>query len=892
MNKFTLKEIRNIWIKFFEEKGHKFVPSSSLIPINDDSLLFINSGVATLKKYFSGEEVPPSKRMVNIQKAIRTGDIENVGITTRHHTFFEMMGNFSIGDYFKEEAISWGWELLTSSKYYNIPKEKLFVTVFEEDKDALGFWKKTNIDDSHIIIMGRETNFWDMGVGPSGPSTEIFFDKGEKYDSRDGVLLIGEDIENDRFVEIWNIVFSQFNNDGKNNYTELPQKNIDTGAGFERLVSCLQDKPTNFETDLFEPLIKEIEKYSKYKYKYDYVPSLLLKENEKQFKINSYFKGIADFSRTLTFAISDGVIPSPNGRGYVLRKILRRAMMFAKKLEINELIISKLSIIVSEIMKDFYPEINLKIERIIETILSEEKQFIKTLENGIELFENETNTKEKIMSFDEKKAFRLFETYGLQMELIIDLSLQKGIKLNQNKINELMKDFSNLSKENSKKVDAMKVQENLFVDIDETKFVGYKEFKSTSKVIAIENEYVVFDKTPFYATSGGQESDFGFANKFKVEYVSKNGSNVFIHKIPKNNFTLGQNVELKIDKDRRKKLTNNHSSIHLMFSALEKIYGFVIPQVGSKVESNFFRFDISIQEKVTEEIIEQAENIANTWVDKNTKSVIKEMPLNEAKKINAGYLEGTKYGEIVRVVKLNDETIDLCGGTHVKNTGEIERIKITSFKKRGSGVYRIEGISGKDEIREFVQKENLEYFFKQKEQLDKMIKNIESKYYSIMESDVIFENIEFSLKEMNNFEGNDFKKNFNNKTHEIEIYLNSIEKELNKKLEEKVNEYLNQEIKFIKMNFEGIKIKEVDKLILNKLNKMENRKVFVTLSYGDLVTVALFLTPDLVNDENIKKYIDDIKEIGFKGNGRNQMYVFGGNKELLLNLKRKLILWE
>ncbi len=891
----SIKEIRNIWLNFFEEKKHKYIISESLIPKNDDSLLWINSGVATLKKYFSGIDIPPSKKMVNIQKVLRTNDIENVGITSRHHTFFEMMGSFSIGDYFKKESIIYAWELLTSSKYLNIPKNKLYVTVFDEDLDAYNEWIKVGVSKNRIIKMGKKTNFWDMGIGPCGPSTEIFYDKGEKFDSRDGVELIKNDIENDRYVEIWNIVFSQYNNDGKDNYSDLPMKNIDTGAGFERLVSSLQEKPTAFETELFSPIIKKIEEYTNLKYKWNYIPSKLKIDDEKQFKINSYYKVISDFIRAIVFAISDGANPSSNGRGYIIRKLLRRAMLFVKKLGINDLILSILVDQVVDIMYEYYPNLKVNLKRIKEIILKEEKQFIKTLDNGIKLFNQETSNIKKIKEFNEEKAFKLFETYGLPIELILNLSLEKNIKLDSKKINKMFEEFSNNSKINSKKNIAMEVQKNLFLDEEPTNFIGYEKFNSNSKVIKVEGEFVIFDKTPFYATSGGQESDYGRANEFDVNLVFKNSKNVFIHKIPNNNFKKNQIIKLKIDKDRRNKITRNHSAIHLLFSAIENIYNMKISQHGSKVEQDFFRFDFSIQNKVDINKIKEAENLTNKWIKQNFKTEIKILSKEEGLKLNATFLEGKTYGEEVRVVKLNEKTIDFCGGTHVKEIKEIEKVFVTSMKKRGSGIYRIEAISGEELISSYIQKNNLEYLLNKINLFQEKIKILNKKYYSIFGEEFNFENIKEIFKDIQNsklINDEKFTIEIDKKFIIIDKKLSNINIKIKQKLSENIDEIINNKDEGLKKIYlTDFDLKDIDKLILNKLKNKNNKKVFVMITKNNKITIALVLTKDLINDDGVFKLIEKIKKIGFRGSGSRQLYVFGGEKTLSLNIKR-LLLWE
>lgn len=882
-------EIRNLWLNFFKEKKHFIISPSSLIPINDDSLLWINSGVATLKNFFEGLEKPPSKRLANIQKVIRTNDIENVGKTSRHHTMFEMLGNFSIGDYFKDTAIEYAYEFLTSKKWLELSLENLFFTVFYKDDETYKKWIKLGIPKNKIFKMKERTNFWDMGKGPSGPSTEIFYDRGEKFDSRKAKELIEKNIENDRYVEIWNIVFSEFNNDGNNNYQELPQKNIDTGAGLERIANILQETPTNFETDLFKPIIQEIQKFTLKKYLWNYVPSKLFETDINQFNINSKFKAIADFTRCVVFAIGDGALPSSNGRGYVLRRLIRKAHIYANELNIEEPFLYKLVSIIIKLMNNFYAELKEKTILISNIIKNEEKQFLKTIKNSIKEFEKFV----KLNSLTPKNVFKLYETYGLPLEIIYDLAIQKEIKIDKTKVNNLMKNFQIKSKNSRKDIDAMSEQIELFNDLQETKFTGYNSMLEHSIVVGVNKDLIVLDKTPFYATSGGQECDNGTINNFQVNSVKKNANNVIIHKIENHNLKLYDKVVAKVNETRRKGLTIHHSATHLLFSALEKTWNTSVPQVGSKVEQEFLRFDFAYQKEIDGIDIKKAEKIANDWIHLSTKTEIIETTFENAKKIGATYLEGTKYGKIVRVVKLNDEVIDLCGGTHVKNTKEIERILIFNFTKKGSGIYRIEAVAGNYNVNKKLIEINSNLL---KEKLDFLnakfidIKN-KAKYFDIHLSkfNLLYKEIVNIPKDNEEFNSVLTKKI--NKFNEMSnIFNQEIKSLFNKKIEKMLQE--DQNIFFI--DSLELNLKEINKILIERL-KLCKKKIFLVYSINKLKrigTISFVLSTDLINSN----YVSNIKNISFKndlrGNGNNQLYVFGGKDISIKKIINEVKKWE
>jgi len=884
MKNMNSNEIRNIWLQFFKNKNHLILPSKSLIPNNDKSLLWINSGVATLKGYFDGSKKPPAQRLTSSQKSLRTGDIENVGMTIMHHTFFEMLGNFSIGDYFKKEAIAMAWELLTSDAFFNLDKDLLYITVFEEDEESLGYWLEMGVEKNHIFKMGRDTNFWDMGKGPCGPSSEIFFDKGVDYDSRDADLLIVEDIDNDRYVEIWNIVFSQFNNDGNDNYKELPQKNIDTGAGLERMASILQNTPTNFETDLFKPLIEHINSKTNINYLWKYIPTKLKNENKKQFLINAHYKAIVDFIRASAFAISDGAIPGPNGRGYIIRKLIRKAVVNKIKLGINDNFFSELIDPLIGIMGEQYPMLSKERKTIVNIISNEEKQFNKTLL----AVDKKLQDALKNNKLNEEFAFKLHETYGLPMDFLKDLSEKSNIRLDWQKIKVFEDNFKKMSKKNKTSTDAMNIQDSIFVGLGETNFVGREKYETISEVIRVQGDKVVFDKTPFYATSGGQESDFGYANDKFVSYVTKNSENTFIHEIKDNNFNVGDKVKLKIDLKRRHNLTINHSAAHLLFRAIEMTLDKQIEQVGSKIEENFLRFDFPLHHKMDEEELNKVEILVNKWINAATQSTTTITDETTAKKMATSRVEGHNYGEKVRVVKLNDDVIDLCAGTHVKNTKEIEELKLIKFETKGSGVYRIEAIAGKESIQRVFSKINSDMKEEIINPLINKVKNINGKLKEInLKQEINFDN------EINNLDikNSNFKNQVKVLTNDIRETILNTNKNINKELINLFNEKLNSEIIFIE-EFKTFDIQELTKPMLNVINNKKAELAIIITTKKDKVTYAFLIPKRNISEKLVLKIKNICEKFNLRGNGKNQLFIFGGQKFDNSEMIKEIKTWE
>ncbi len=684
MKYLTGNEIRKIWLNFFKEKAHQVEEGASLIPNDDPTLLWMNSGVAALKKYFDGRIVPKNPRIVNVQKCIRTNDIENVGYTARHHTFFEMMGNFSIGDYFRDEALEYAYELLTSEKYFGFDINKLYFTVYPEDSETYNKWIELGIPESHILKTDDQ-NFWEIGEGPCGPCTEIFFDRGPDFGDF-GVDTIRKDIENDRYVELWNIVFSQYNATKglkRADYPELPSKNIDTGAGFERFASVIQGAKTNFETDLFMPIIKKIEEISNISY-----------DGQIEFKI------IADHIRTVTMALADGAMMSNEGRGYVLRRLLRRAIKHGKQLKINRPFLTELVDEVILIMKDFYPYI-VKKEKIIKKIITaEEKKFLETLLSGEKkLFEIVKNTENKEISG--KDAFILYDTFGFPLELTMEYANEIGLKVDKAGFEEEM----NLQKERARKargdIQSMTSQNQEYLDFHKkSEFVGYDLLEVKTKIIKVFSEGIVLSKTPFYATSGGQAADTGiiFNDNFILHVidVEKLPNGQFLHHIKEKIFTEleSESVIAKVDEMKRHLTEYNHSATHLMFFALRKVLGDHVSQQGSFVNHEGLRFDFNHFQSITDEEILKVEKMVKDMIKTSYETKTKIVTVSEAKKMGAIAEFGEKYEDLVRMVDLK-YTLDLCGGTHVSNIKDIRNFAIKSIYSIGSGIYRIEAVTNK-----------------------------------------------------------------------------------------------------------------------------------------------------------------------------------------------------
>lgn len=701
MKRLTAAEIRQMYLDFFVEKGHMIEPSAPLVPIDDDTLLWINSGVATLKKYFDGRVIPKNPRITNAQKSIRTNDIENVGFTARHHTFFEMLGNFSIGDYFKKEAIEFAWEFLTSEKWMAIEPEKLYVTIHPEDTEAYDLWVNyIGLTDERITRI--EGNFWDIGEGPSGPNTEIFYDRGETYGTEDPAEEMYPGGENERYLEVWNLVFSEFNHNPDHTYSPLPKQNIDTGMGLERMASISQDVPTNYDTDLFMPIIEQTEAISGKKYRTN-------KKDDVAFKV------IADHIRTVSFAIGDGALPSNEGRGYVLRRLLRRAVRFAQKLDINKPFMYELVDIVASIMKPYYPDVDKNKDFIKKVIKSEEDRFHETLEEGLVHFnalkDAAKNSNNQLKGED---VFKLYDTFGFPVELTEELAEEAGVEVDHAGFEIAMEAQRTRARESRQKTQSMQVQSEVLSSLTmPSAFVGYDTLSNESEVSAIiengesvesskeDTIQFILTETPFYAVSGGQVADTGIISNddFEIEVTevtkAPNGQNLHTGTVRFGKVSVGAKVTTQVNSNFRAFVIKNHSATHLMHQALKDVLGTHVNQAGSLVTPDRLRFDFSHFGPVTQEEIAKIEQIVNEKIWANLSVEINEMPIDEAKAKGAMALFGEKYGDIVRVVEMSDYSIELCGGVHVRNTGEIGLFKIVSESGTGAGVRRIEAVTSK-----------------------------------------------------------------------------------------------------------------------------------------------------------------------------------------------------
>ena len=693
MKYLTGSQIRRKWIEFFESKGHRFVPGVNLIPQGDKSLLWVNAGVTGLKKYFDGSEVPPCRRIVNVQKSIRTNDIENVGHTARHHTFFEMLGNFSIGDYFRAEVIPWAYELLTDENTgFGIPVEKLYMTYSPLDQATKDLWIKCGVPEDHLIPL--EGNFWEIGKGPGGPDTEMFFDRGEEYDPEHlGVKMLREDMDNDRYIEIWNIVFSQYNCEPgvlpRSQYKELPSKNIDTGAGLERFACILQGKETNFETDLFTPLIEAVKGICHKEY---------AGENLLSYRV------IVDHARSLTFALSDGASFSNEGRGYVLRRLVRRAMRYGQKLGINEPFLYRLVATVDSNYGDFYPELLQKGEFVSKMIKAEEEKFLKTLSSGEEKLSSLLEGKNELSGED---AFKLFDTYGFPIDLTNEICLEHNVKVDMEGFHRCMEEQKERARnargeiesfhKQSKDLLSFKAPSEFLYEGKEIKAKVIGVFKDGSKIDSLDEEgEVAFDRTIFYAECGGQVSDAGTienASSFaKVTAVSKAPCGQHLHhvRVEYGSLQAGDEVTLKLDARKRDLTARNHSATHLLHSAIGHVLGMHVDQKGSYVDENYLRFDFSSLEKLSEEQLRAIENEVNEKILEGIPEVTEVLPIEEAKMRGAEMEFAEKYGETVRVVEFGDYSREFCAGTHVKNTSEIGLFVLESESAVSSGVRRIQ----------------------------------------------------------------------------------------------------------------------------------------------------------------------------------------------------------
>ena len=697
MKKLTGEEIIRTYIDYFKSKGHMEVSSASLIPHNDPSILWINAGVTPLKKYFDGTEIPSNRRIVNCQKCIRTGDIEEVGKTARHHTFFQMLGNFSIGDYFKKEALAYAFELLVSPEYFGFDLDKLYMTVYPDDIEAYNTWVSLGVDPSHIIKL--ENNYWEIGEGPSGPDSEVFYDRGEKYDKdKLGIKLLQEEIENDRYIEIWNNVFSQYNaKEGvdRKDYEELPSKNIDTGMGVERMACIMQDTPTNYETDLFMPIMNKIEELSEVKY-----------SGQLEFKV------IADHARTVVFALSDGATFENYGRGYVLRRLLRRAVRMGKKLNIGKSFMAELVDVIVDKYGTIYPNL-IQNKELIKTLMTKEEElFQKTLISGEKKLEeicNNSSSKE-INGFD---AFKLYDTYGFPIDLTEECAMEKGFTVNVEEFNKYMDAQKEMARRNRKVEASMNLQNEALINYtEESNFVGYDKLGNKTKIIAIMKDdkfvdsindygYLVLEENPFYAECGGQVADTGYLknDKFKAEVLdvikAPNKQHVLYVHVLDGVINRYDEVLTHVVEDKREATEKNHSAAHLFHNALHELLGNNVLQAGSRVDENSFRLDFTYHGRLSDELIIKLEEMVNKKIEEASPVVIESMSLEEAKAKGAMALFEDKYENIVRVVTMGN-SIELCAGTHVKNTKDLKKFAIIGVDNKGADTFRVEATTDKN----------------------------------------------------------------------------------------------------------------------------------------------------------------------------------------------------
>ena len=713
MQPYGVNQLRKMFLEFFESKGHLAMKSFSLVPHNDKSLLLINSGMAPLKPYFTGQEIPPRRRVTTCQKCIRTGDVENVGKTARHGTFFEMLGNFSFGDYFKNEAIEWSWEFLT--EVVGLDPDRLYPSIYEEDEEAFEIWnKKMGIPAERIFRFGKADNFWEHGSGPCGPCSEIYYDRGEKYGCGSPDCTVG--CECDRYMEIWNNVFTQFDNDGHGHYSELEQKNIDTGMGLERLASVVQDVDSIFDVDTLKALR-------------DHICRLADTEYGKDAQADISIRVITDHTRSVTFMISDGIMPSNEGRGYVLRRLLRRACRHGRLLGIEGSFIPELAQTVIEGSKDGYPELEEKKDFILKVIAKEEDQFNKTIDQGLGILAEMTAKMEaeQTTTLSGADAFKLYDTYGFPIDLTKEILEEKGMQVDEEGFHASMEVQRKTARAARGETNYMGADVTVYESIDPSitsTFVGYENlaWKSPITVLTSDTEIVealsdgqrgtVFaEETPFYATSGGQEADTGIIRtaegEFKVEDTVKllGGKIGHVGVVIKGMIKTGDQAELCVNAEKRALSARNHSATHLLQKALRTVLGTHVEQAGSSVNEERLRFDFSHFSAMTAEELQKVEEIVNEQIVAGLPVKVENMPIEEARKTGAQALFGEKYGDVVRVVNMGDYSIEFCGGTHVKNTNEIMAFKILSESGVAAGVRRIEALTSKGLIRYY---DNLE----------------------------------------------------------------------------------------------------------------------------------------------------------------------------------------
>lgn len=847
MRKLGLNEIREEYLDFFESKGHLRLKSYPLIPNNDKSLLLINAGMAPLKDYFTGVKKMSKNRATSSQKCIRTADIDNVGKTQRHGTFFEMLGNFSFGDYFKREAITWAWEFLTDRLEIN--KDLLSVTVYEEDDEAYNIWKnEIGLPAEKIQRLGKEDNFWELEVGPCGPCSEIMYDRGEKYTNPD-----------DRFMEIWNLVFTQFNKDKDGNYQRLEHPNIDTGMGLERITLVLEEKDNIFEIGLIDTIIKKIEEISGVRYKSNEISDISIRV-------------IADHARAMTFLIYDGVIPSNEQRGYVLRRLIRRAARHGKLLGIKENFLVDVSKVVMEAYNMEYPELLEDSERIFKILNAEESKFQETIEQGLGILnayiEEEKSIHSNVLPGD--KAFKLYDTYGFPLDLTKEILEEEKMTVDEEAFNKNMQDQKIRAREGRNVSSAGWSEKNTdyLKALETTEFLGYTDNECTGKVIKLfrdekevstlkqgDKALLVSDRTVFYGEGGGQVGDIGTIEgtdcEIKVLDTKKNKNNGIFHSVEvvSGTVNLGDELTFKIDINNRRDIMKNHSATHLLHQALIEVLGNHINQAGSLVDANKLRFDITHFEAVSQEDLKRVEQIVNDKIALNLNTIIKEMTLEESSKMGAIGLFEDKYKDVVRVVSFGGWSIELCGGTHVKNVSEIQMFKITSESSVAAGVRRIEAITGRSVY---------EYLKKTENQIDEVSNILKCKKPELVSKvESVNEEIKSLEKEL--------------KELKSQIALNSLDSFIAEKKDIDGISFIAKKVEFENQN-------DLRDLIDKLRDKLGTSVIVFANVYQGKLTFTVGVSKDLnarkINAGNIVKEV--AKLVGGNGGGRPDIASAGG----------------
>ena len=847
MQKLGLNEIREKYLKFFESKGHLRLPSFSLVPVNDTSLLLINSGMAPLKPYFVGSKVPPRKRVTTCQKCIRTPDIENVGKTARHGTFFEMLGNFSFGDYFKKEATSWAWEFIT--KELQLPLDKLWVSIYENDDEAFEIWtKQVGVDPSRIVRMGKEDNFWEIGTGPCGPCSEIYFDLGEERGCGKPDCKVGCDC--DRYIEFWNLVFTQFNRTDDGEYKRLEHPNIDTGMGLERIACIMQNVNNLFEVDTVRNVL-------------DYVCNLAKVEYGKDYKKDVSIRVITDHIRSTTMLISDGVLPSNEGRGYVLRRLIRRAARHGKLLGIDGTFLYDVADIVINESKEAYKQLEEKKDYIKKVIKTEEERFAQTIEQGSEILDEYIKElkaqNNSILPGD--KVFKLHDTYGFPIDLTREILEENGLNLDEDAFRREMENQKERARKGAKDKESVAWSESIYGTLDKnlsTKFTGYETLEDEGKILYIvsngelvnrasegENVSIILDKTPFYAEMGGQVADTGYMqnekSKIKVCDVKKTQDGKFVHVgvVENGEIEVSDMLKLTVDVEKRRSIAKNHTVTHLLHKALKNVLGDHVNQAGSMVNGERLRFDFNHFSPITKEELQRIEDEVNEKILQDIKVETIEMDIEKAKEIGATALFDEKYGNVVRVVKIGDYSIELCGGTHLKRTIEAGLVKIISQSGVAAGVRRIEAVTGLGAIN---------YYKDREEKLNKISEILKTDVNdSVKKAEIIIEDLRASNKEIAKLKN--------------EIISKSLEDIINKRVDV-------DGVSLVVNKFDALDVatlRNISDSIKDKLNSVV--VVFASVTDGKITYVAS-ATKDMVkNGVHVGNILREIAKITNGGGG-------------------------